>query len=301
VPDAEWSDFKIILALSRGGSVAAAARLLGIDNSTVSRRLAAIEEALGATLVLRGGREFLFTAAGNLALAAASAMEQAAAGAHSQILAAVEKPEGTVRISTVSSLVHRLSPVIAQLRANYPRLRVEVSDSNQAADLASGAADVALRMFRPAEPDLVIRKACDFPWFLYASPAYLAQHGRPQSYADLRRHSLILYAEERLHRPQFRWLEDYNADPNPFRVSTPIVALQAAVAGDGIAALPAYEIGRDHSLERVFATPCLTTSLWIVFHESVRDAARIRAVVDALAAIFANPAMMSDGLAPPIL
>ena len=113
--EAEWSDFKFVLALGRGGSIAGAARLLGVDNSTVSRRLAAVETALGASLIIRGGGEFAFTAEGKLAIAAAEAMEVSAASAASSIRAAKTKLEGQVRISCIPTMLRILMPFQAMV------------------------------------------------------------------------------------------------------------------------------------------------------------------------------------------
>ena len=108
----DWGDFKVLLALSRGGSVAGAARLLGVDSSTISRRLAAMEQAVGACLVLRGGRDFAFTAEGKTALSAAEAMETMVVSAVTTIHSAKTAIEGVVRISSVPSLIRLLMPLV---------------------------------------------------------------------------------------------------------------------------------------------------------------------------------------------
>jgi DNA-binding transcriptional LysR family regulator len=157
--EVEWGDFKVILALSRGGSVAAASRILGVDSSTVSHRLAAAEEALGACLVLRGGREFRFTAEGNMALRTAEAMETAILSAASAIKSAKQGIEGKVRVTTVGLFFHVINPVCETLRRRHPGLLVEIDDSDQIVNLAAGDSDIAIRFVAPTEPDLISRKA----------------------------------------------------------------------------------------------------------------------------------------------
>ena len=119
----EWSDFKILLALSRAGSVVGAARELQVDNSTVSRRLAALEEAVGAKLIIRGGREFSWTAEGRTLLDAAEAMEASTAAALRVVRASKVEVEGCVRISVAPAFVQVLMRMmIPALRRAHPSL-----------------------------------------------------------------------------------------------------------------------------------------------------------------------------------
>lgn len=189
--EAEWSDFKLVLALGRGGSIAGAARLLGVDNSTVSRRLAAVEIALGACLIVRGGREFSFTPEGKAALAAAEAMEASVASAASSIRAAKVEIEGVVRISCVPSIVRALMPFPATVKERHPMLTVELDSASRIVDLAKGDADVAIRMVKPTEADVIAKPGYELGLGLYASKAYLARRGEPKTSAELRHHEWV--------------------------------------------------------------------------------------------------------------
>ena len=153
--EAEWNDFELLLALSRGGSIAAAARLLGIDNSTVSRRLAAFERTMGATLLLRGDRDFTFTAEGQIAVEAANAIEGVITGAAASIRAAKADIAGIVRISTVADVVQHLMPFLPEVAARYPKLVIELSSAVPIVDLARGDADIAIRFTHPPNIDLI--------------------------------------------------------------------------------------------------------------------------------------------------
>lgn len=293
--EVDWSDFKVILALSRGGSVAAAGRILGVDSSTVSRRLAAIEDAFGACLVLRGGREFRFTPEGNLALHAAEAMEVSIASTAVAIKTAKQAVQGSVKITCVGAFFHVLEPVCEKLRQKYPDLSVEVLDSDEMINLAAGDADVAIRMASPKEPDLIVRKAFDLGWHVYASKDYAAVHGLPKNPEELRRHRLILFGEKRLHLEQFRLLERFKSGHDSFiRVNSNEVALRVVLAGGGIATLPAFEAGQN-DLIRVFPEPQYSHPAYLVYHKSQKDSARIRAVVDELLAYLASKKSMLSG------
>ncbi|MDE2384100.1 MAG: LysR family transcriptional regulator [Alphaproteobacteria bacterium] len=285
----EWGDLKVVLALSRGGSVAAASRILGVDSSTVSRRLAAAEEALGACLLLRGGREFRFTAEGNMAVQTAEAVETAINSAASAIKSAKQAIEGKVIISTVGSFFHVLNPVCDILRAKHPALQPMVDDSDHVVNLAAGEADIAIRMYAPKEPDLISRKAFDLGWCVYASRDYVARYGLPKTESELRDHRLVLYSEDRSHLPGFAWLDQFKSGRERYaRVNNTGVALRAVLDGAGIGGLPAYEGAEHLGLVRVFPKRFHIQPAFIVYHESQRDSARIRAVADELMAYLAK-------------
>lgn len=287
---------KVILALSRGGSVAAAARILGVDSSTVSRRLAAAEEALGAMLVLRGGREFRFTAEGTMALRAAEAMEAAVHSTATAIKSAKQAIEGHVKITSVGSFFHILGPVCALVEKKYPGLRVDIDDTDNTLNLASSEADIAVRFALPKEPDLIARKAFDMGWNVYASKDYAAQYGLPQTHEGLRDHRLILYAENRLHLPQFAWMEQFKSGHDRFaRVTNPSVAFRSVLAGSGLASLAAYMEAEHLGLVRVFPKPVYSQPAYVVYHESMRDSARIRVVAEELMAYLASRKALLSG------
>ena len=280
----EWSDFKVLLALARAGSVAGAARLLQVDNSTVSRRLAALEEAVEAKLLIRGGREFAWTAAGRTLIEAGETMEAAATAALRAVRTAKVEVSGTVRISVPPGFVPVLmGRVLPALRQAHPSLRVELDGGFQRVDLAKGEADIAVRMVRPEEADLVAGHAFDCGWFAYAAASYLEARGCPQSFDELGRHSLVLYIEALHHVPPLRWMEAYRGDARELlRVDNLEVASQTIAAGGGIAVLPCVIADTVPGLRRVFPERVAVNSGWVVFHESARDTSRVRIVADAL-------------------
>lgn len=283
----EWSDFKVILALSRGGSIAGAGRLLGVDSSTVSRRLAAAEEALGACLVLRGGREFAFTCEGNTALEAARAIEASIGAAQASIHAAKTQLQGVVRISCTASIYQFLAKFAEAFMARHPLLRVELLDADHIVNLAKGEADLALRMMQPKEPDLIARKAFQTGMCIYASTNYAKTYGLPKTHEELRKHRLILYTEDRLHIPALAWLDQFKGGSGSYtRVSRTSIALLSTMASAGLSALPAFEVSEDMPIVRVFPEPVLLQQAFIVYHESQRDSNRIRAVVEGLLEFF---------------
>jgi DNA-binding transcriptional LysR family regulator len=292
----EWSDLKVLLALSRAGSVTGAARELQVDHSTISRRLAALEDAVGAKLLIRGGREFTLTGEGRAMLEAAEATEAATAAALRTVRACKVDALGQVSVSVAPAFVPLLMrELIPALRQSHPLVNVELRGSFKRADLARGEADIALRMARPAEPDLVARRAMDTGWCVYAARAYLAARGCPGAAEELSQHDLVLYADNLHSAPPTRWLEPYkNSAHTAARMDSLETACQAALAGGGIVVLPAFVGDAVPELQRVFAAPVASNTGWVVYHESVREHPRIRAVADALLAYFqAHDAMFA--------
>lgn len=297
----EWSDFKVLLALARAGSVAGAARELQVDNSTVSRRLAALEEAAGAKLLIRGGREFTWTAEGRTLIEAGEAMEAATTLALRAVRTSKVAVDGTVRVSVPPAFVPVLMRlVLPALRDTHPSLRVELGGAYHRVDLAKGDADIAVRMVQPEEPDLVARQAFDVGWFVYASASYLDARGRPRSFDDLAQHDLVLYIEAMHRVPPLRWMEAYRCTARALsRVDNLEIACQTIAAGGGIAVLPAFIADPVPELRRVFPDRVALNTGWIVYHEAARDTSRVRVVADALVAFFRSHDAMFLGVPAP--
>jgi DNA-binding transcriptional LysR family regulator len=284
VGEPDWSDFKVVLALAKEGSVAGAARALGVDGSTVSRRLAVLEKAVGATLILRGGRKFVLTPEGKSAIAAAEAIETAVSSAKSAIRTAKLGVEGVVKFSFVSSVVPALMPLLTELAAKYPLLTIEMQADNRRVDLAKGEADIALRMARPTEPDLIARRAVVMGWGVYAAKDYATKFGLPASLDELSSHRLVHYIEELHVQPAIRWVEDFRQPNAPImRVNSTDMAVNVIAAGKSIGVVPCFEVENRDELIRVFPEPVALSPGWIVYHETARNTARVRVVVDALA------------------
>lgn len=284
--EAEWSDFKIILALGRGGSIAGAARLLSVDNSTVSRRLASVEAALGACLIVRGGGEFVFTAEGKAARAAAETMEASASAVASSIRATKHELNGVVRISCISSMIRVLMPFQAVVAEKHPELSVELDSAQRFVDLAKGEADIAIRMVeKPTEIDLVPTHPFDWAEAAFASKSYLERHGCPKNPEELKNHSLVQYAENLLDLPPKGWIEKYARKDRPsLRVESAEMAFSVIAQGAGIGVIACFYGDVSAELVRVFPLPVFSTTGWIVYHETMRDTVRVRTVVDMLGA-----------------
>lgn len=283
MPDPDWNDFKIVLALARGGSVAGAARELAVDASTISRRLAALEDSLGARLIVRGGQKFAWTAEGRAVLSAAEAIGAAALEAARAVRSAKVDTATPVIVSCAPGLSATLTRMLAAVKEKRSELTLQLRAENRAVDLAKGEADIAVRMFRPSDPDLICRQAFEMGWAVYASADYLAEHGTPASFAELAAHHLVRYVSAMHKVAGPRWLEDHRgAAAASVQVDNTEVAAHVVASGGGISVLPCAVAEVRKDMQRVFPEPVAFNTGWLVYHESARDSARVRAAVDVL-------------------
>jgi len=279
----DWNDVRYFLAVARAGSLASAGRALGVDQSTVGRRLAALEAATGQTLLERTPRGLAPTAAGKRVLASAEAMADAAGdfsvGANSDDAAADH-----VRIATTDSLAeHFVVPALAGVRKRHPHLTLAVQIAWASVNLLRGEADIAVRLIKPSHPRLVAKKVADFALRAYAARSYLLARGMPRS--ELRGHDVLAYTEAAGTQLHIAGLDA--SDANVALASNNGTALlRAARAGMGVAELPSYVGDPDPLLERVCAEHERRYSVYVVTHDQRRRARSVRLVSDAIAAAF---------------
>ena len=283
-----WDDLRHFLAVARSGQLQQAAERLGVDPTTVGRRLKRLEAALGQTLFEQTKDGHALTEAGERLAERAEAMARQA----EEIGASPGEPGllgGSVRV-TVSEgfgswFVARHLPAFA---AAHPRLTVDLVASSGFLNPSRREADVAILLDRPRKGPLFTRKLTDYRLRLYAAKGWLAAHGPVASRADLRRHPLIGYVPDLLYAPELRYLAEIAPGLEPRLRSTSINAqLHLVAAGAGIAVLPCFMGDADPSLARLLDEVAVTRSFWLVTHADTRRSARVGAFVDWLVAVVA--------------
>jgi DNA-binding transcriptional LysR family regulator len=289
---ADWSDLRFFLELSRAGTLAAAGRKLGVDNTTVGRRLAALERDLGAKLLARTPDGPMLTSAGEAIRAAAEQMEQAVLRGEQQALGADRKLSGLVRVATTEMLGEVVVlPALRVLHGRHPQIRVELITGSGRLDLARREADLALRYTRPESGDLAIHRAASVAFGAYASKAYLAEHGLPARGSGYLGHDVAAFDTG---PRNFRKGGELAGEPLRdarfvLRTNSVIMLLHAVRQGLGIGPLPCFLAGTDPALERVFpAAPPDIDELWLVVHRDVQQTGRVRALLEAIEARLAE-------------
>ena len=285
-----WDDLRHFLAVARAGSTLGGARLLGVNQTTVARRVASLEAALGgAALCERRQAGYRLTEAGRRAVAHAERMEAEATALVQLLAAEARHAAGTVRATTNELLANLvLVPFVQAFRREHPAIGVELIVDDRRLDIVRGEADVALRAgWRPLEPGLVGRRLCDTGWAVYCSRDYAARHGgAPTTPEALRGHQLVGGEGALAELPGPRWLEATAAGGEVACRSNSLTNLITAVkAGMGLATLPCFVGDVEPDLVRCLPpVEALRGNLWLVTREELRDAPHVRAFIDALAA-----------------
>ena len=273
-----WDDLRVFLAAARRGSHKAAGKQLGVDPTTVGRRLQALERALGAKLFQRTPEALVLTPAGAALLVRAQNAEAELLSGERELAAADDRVEGELRVTAGDGLVHCvLLPALGELRQEHPHLRLELRAETAVLDITRREADVALRFGRPREPSVVGRRLAQVDFGLYASDAYLARAGHPRGVAGLAEHDFVGFPSALDETPQVRWLTRHVPRPRyVVRANTTTAQLQAAADGHGVALLTGYAAAREPRLRRLLShTVGLTRELWFVTHADLRQLARV--------------------------
>jgi DNA-binding transcriptional LysR family regulator len=292
----DWNDLRYFLAVRRAGTLAGAARTLKVEHSTVSRRLTALEEALGARLFLRGPDGFTSTPAGDRLLPLAEQMEAAVGAIDRQVAGGDERVEGTVRLTVSEVFSGFIVKRLSRLRARHPDLVVEVLTGNQALDLSRGEADLAVRIMPTNDPDLVVRKIVDCGWAMYAASSYVERGGVPPGPETLTGHELIGYDDTMSAVPGAQWLTKHGAGAHVvLRGNSIMAALNACLAGMGLTVLPGFLADVEPTLVRLSPAVLGTRPMFLVVHPDLARVARVRVVMDFIVEIITGEAALLQG------
>jgi DNA-binding transcriptional LysR family regulator len=284
----EWSDVRVLLALLRTKSAHEAAAHLGVDRSTVSRRLAALEASLATRLFVRTRDGLTATPAAERLRALAERME-ADASELARIAASAghEGVKGLVRVATTEALATRLvSQGLLDLRDEHPELEIELLTGNQHVDIARNEADVAVRVSKVAGANLRVRCIARYEIALFAATSYLrTRKGVPNAHA-LRGHDVLLPAGELRHLPESKWLARQNVRV-VLRANSMSALVAAATAGRGIVPLPDGWGAALPGLEQLFVLKQIRQRpLWLVTHGDGAPRPAERVVTEKIVAIF---------------
>jgi DNA-binding transcriptional LysR family regulator len=278
-----WDDLRFVLAVARSGTLAAAAAALGVNHSTMFRRLNALEQEIGSKLFERHGGDYRATPSGRRMIEAAERMETEALALDRELSGRDTRLSGQLRVTCSETMAFKgLMPLIAQFRKIHPGIDIDLMVENRLIDMARREADVALRATRPAQGDLFGRKVADVHWGLFASSSYLKANGTPKGVADLARHAVIGWPDLSTNTRAGAWLAKHvPTEATGFRVSGFVHHCIAARDGLGVALLPVYLAAGEKNLVPVLSRlKDLVTEMWIVTHRSLKDTARVRAFME---------------------
>lgn len=273
----DWDDLRYFMALADSGSLAAAARKLGVEHATVARRVAALEEQLGVALVDRRTRRTELTEAGRKVAARTRTMEGAAFAIERDLLGNGPAETIDLAVSAPPQLAVLVARRLAAFRGSQPALRLTLLGETRNVSLQRREADIALRLFRPEDYGLVIRKVGTLCYRLYGSAAYLAKRRGDD-------HDFIGFDEGLGDLPQQVWLKAQMGDkPMVLRSNDLRVQAEAAAAGIGLAVLPAFAAKAHHLKPADPKAPVFLRDIWLTFHRDLQKNAAVKATAAFLA------------------
>ncbi|MBL8577553.1 MAG: LysR family transcriptional regulator [Mesorhizobium sp.] len=274
-----WDDVRIFLAVARAGQILGAARRLELNHATVSRRIAALEDSLGAKLFRRLTTGSELTLAGERFLEMAERIEADMISARTELAGGDEAISGTVRIGAPDGFgVAFLASRLGALTAQHPDLRIQLVPVPRSFSLSRREADIAITTERPTEGRLVAQKLVDYSLGLYAARSYAEAHSLPETAAGLKAHRLVGYVPDLVFSPSLDYAREFSADWDAaFSISSALGQVEAVRSGAGIGILHAFIARADPHLVPVKAIKPIRRAYWLVYHESVRSLSRIQA------------------------
>ncbi|MBZ9892853.1 LysR family transcriptional regulator [Mesorhizobium sp. B2-2-4] len=283
--DIDWNLIKSFVTVAETGSLSAAARKLSASQPTLGRHISELEQALGVILFRRGRSGYALTEAGATLFERGKAVSEQASAFSRLALGSVEAIEGTVRIAASEVVAAYVLPdMMARLGIEEPGIEVEIVASNQVENLLRRDADIAIRMVKPTQNELVARKVCDIALCACASLAYLDRCGHPREPADLLDHALIGFdRSDEMIRGFTHFGIPVTRNSFRFRADNQIVLWEAVRAGNGIGLGQEPLAERDPLVEKVLpGLPLPSLPVWLAMHRDVRTSVRIRRVADFL-------------------
>lgn len=281
----DWNSLRAFILTARHGSTLKAARALGVNQTTVMRRIADLEHTLGLKLFHRHQQGYRLSADGEALLPFAEAMEQKAEALLDKAEERRRQLSGTLRITATELAVARLvAPAVAALCDHHPHISVEIVATDKRLDLASGEADIAIRAGGADEQDGVVRRrVMDSVWGIYASKALIEKQGEPLAEADVATFPIIAGDGSMAATPPNLWLLSRASEAHISYRSNSVSGLLAATrAGMGLCALPALATASEPDLLLCTKLPSFASPVWLGYHESRKDDPLLRTAVNFL-------------------
>ncbi|MEJ8567656.1 LysR family transcriptional regulator [Elongatibacter sediminis] len=272
----DWDDLRVFNAIVGAGSLSGAAEQLGVNHSTVFRRLRRLEQSMGARLFDRLPQGYVLTTAGHTLAEHSGRIGEEIDTLELRLLGRDYRPSGTIRVTAPDNIAYNYLPRhFETFRARYPDIRIELIVGAASLDLSRREADIAVRATSKPPEHLVGRQVCRFAWSFYAAPAYLEAMGRVDEQSRLEGHRLIAAEGSLTRLPALQWIDRNAAHQVVARCNTLNGIAALALSGLGIALLPDDQMRP--GLERLFQlTPRVTSDLWVLTHPELRRTERIR-------------------------
>jgi len=287
----DWNDLRTVLAVCQEGSLSAAARKLGVNHSTVFRRIGALEDLLGVRLFERLSSGYVMTEAGEAILQAGERIENEVLSLSHKLIGKDLRLSGVLRVTAPDALaVKVLMPHMSGFTKQYPDIRLEFSIAGNYLNLGQRETDVAIRVTTSPPETMIGRKVCGLATSAYASTEYLNNH-QAEAY------SWLMPDDELVHLPAGKWLKRQHPEAHiAFRSNSFLALLEAVRRGQGLAPLPCFLADPDQQLQQIIKPPeDLNAELWVLSHPDLRRTARVRAFTEFLLEVLKEEIDLFEG------
>ena len=284
----DWNGLRLFLAIAQGGSLNQAARQLGVNHSTVFRRLNALEKSIGGRLFERFANGYHLTPLGESVLPIAGKIADSFDQLDREFVGQEVQPKGVIKLTAPNNIAYHFLPkYLAEFNQQYPDIQIEVLASNQTFNMNTRQADIAVRA-TPSPPEhLVGRKIGAVGWGVYGGKAYLDKMNAPTSLVDLSAHRIIGATGTLRSLPGFIWLENHLPNTIYSRCDDLIGMSYLAEAGQGLVLLPDDQARQE--IQRLFTfEPAGRSDFWILTHPDLRNVTRIKLLMQFLAEHFTD-------------
>ena len=281
----EWDNLRFFLAVARSGSLTGATEKLRSSASTVSRRIELLEQNLDLKLFSHHQTGYQLTDEGKVLFENAERVEEAVMSLEQDAMAQHTDISGTVRLATAENIANfMITPALPSLLEKHPGIVLEMVPGISSINLTKREADIALRMRRPQQGNVVVRKLGVLGYALYGSQSYLDKREAGENEGQYDQDDFVTFSEEYAHLPASQWIESVLSGRPPAMITSSLYGqVAAASAGIGLAVLPCFLGDRDPTLQRV-SSPIESTQqeIWLVIHRDLRNSSRVRVVADFL-------------------
>ncbi len=297
---ADWDDLRVFLAVARAESLSRAGRVLKVDPATVGRRVARLEEALGARLFVKGPQGYALTDEGARLLARAERAEQAVTGALEEARGGTGALSGQIRIGAPDGCATFVLPqVVAAICDANPGLEVQIVALPRVFNLSKREADMAIAVSRPEAGRLTVQKITDYHLHLAASRAYLARHPPICTPADLKGHRFVGYIADMIFDKELDYLGEVGAGAVPLASNSVSVQLNWVRGGAGVAVVHDFALPSAPEAVKVLDGQVgLTRAFYLIRHADDRRVERLNRFADLLAQGVRREVARLEGLTP---
>ncbi|MDP4534319.1 LysR family transcriptional regulator [Marinobacter salarius] len=281
----DWDNFRYFLELSRAGRLTTAARRLGVDHTTVSRRIKALEKSMDSQLFIRDTTGYRLTEAGQALLPSVETMEDAGLRIEASLPNQVERLSGTVRIGVTEGYGNVIvARNLHALTERYPFLSLDLLALPRAVRLSRHEADIVITLERPQRGPFVMTKLTDYTLKLYGSKTQFGQSNAIRNREQLAQYRFVSYVDDLVFSNELKFLDEVIGSGEVSIRSTSVLAQQELIAsGAGIGILPSFSADPDPRLVSLLPEEiAFTRTFWMVMPEDLRSVARVRVVWDHL-------------------